>query len=111
MIQRFVATVELDNNNVLILDIRVPITPFMGLSKHRTCVNAMSWSPDFGRHLCSISDDARVFIWEVMDTGFRSGNGCDVEPVMWQILVVYPFVGFPSLCSYVYKLFVAFSAF
>lgn len=88
MIQRFVATVELDNNKVLILDIRVPITPFMGLSKHRTCVNAMSWSPDFGRHLCSISDDARVFIWEVMDTGFRSGNGCDVEPVMWQILVV-----------------------
>ncbi|CAJ1884758.1 unnamed protein product [Sphenostylis stenocarpa] len=81
---RFMATVGLDSSKVVILDIRLPTTPFMELGKHRTCVNAMSWSPDYGRHLCSVSDDARAFIWEVMDSArFPSSNGCDVEPLMW----------------------------
>ncbi|RZB48765.1 Vacuolar protein sorting-associated protein 55-like [Glycine soja] len=41
-------------------------------------LNGIKVTQDSGRHLCSLSDDARAFIWEVMDIGFSSGNGCDV---------------------------------
>ena len=82
---RFMATVGMNSNKVVIMDIRQPTTPFLELSKHRTSVNAISWSPDIGRHLCSVSDDSTALIWEVMETGFQSGNGDggDVEPLMW----------------------------
>ncbi|XP_061366768.1 WD repeat-containing protein LWD2-like [Gastrolobium bilobum] len=81
---RFMATVGMNSNKVVIIDIRLPTKPFMELSKHMTSVNAISWSPNLGRYLCSASDDARALIWEMMDTGFPTGiNGGDVEPTMW----------------------------
>lgn len=91
---RFMATVGLNSNKVVVLDIRIPTTPLMELKKHRTGVNAVSWSPDVGRRLCSVSDDSSALIWEVRDNmgiGIGIGMGLpnslngstDVEPVMW----------------------------
>lgn len=81
---RFIATVGMDSNKVVILDIRIPTTPLMELCKHKGSVNSISWSPKMGRQLCSGGDDARVLIWEVMG---RSSYGVqksgDLEPEMW----------------------------
>ncbi|XP_004303529.1 PREDICTED: WD repeat-containing protein LWD1-like [Fragaria vesca subsp. vesca] len=79
---RFIATVGVDSNKVVILDIRFPTAPMMELKKHGASVNAVSWSPRMGHQLCSVSDDSRAMIWEVVRTGFGS-DGADVEPEMW----------------------------
>lgn len=51
---RFVAMVKLDNNMVVILDIRRPTTPFMVLSKHITRVNAMPWCSQILEDICAL---------------------------------------------------------
>lgn len=82
---RFMATVGTDSNKVVILDIRLPTTPLLELCKHKGSVNAVSWSPQIGRQICSVSDDSRAMIWEVVGTEFQvSGiGGRDLEPEMW----------------------------
>lgn len=81
---RFMATVGMDSDKVVILDIRMPTTPLMELNKHKGSVNAVSWSPQIGRHLCSCGDDSRALIWEVVGAGFQPRNGGDdVKPEMW----------------------------
>jgi WD repeat-containing protein 68 len=79
---RFIATVGMDSNKVVVLDIRFPTTPLMELCKHKGCVNALSWAPRIGRQLCSAGDDSRALIWEVAEMGFRSEINGDVEPEM-----------------------------
>ncbi|PON78042.1 Guanine nucleotide-binding protein, beta subunit [Parasponia andersonii] len=80
---RYVATVGMDSNKVVILDIRIPTTPLLELCKHKGSVNAISWSPPIGGHLCSVGDDSRALIWDVVGPGFRSDGNGDVEPDMW----------------------------
>ncbi|OAY40832.1 WD repeat-containing protein LWD2 isoform X1 [Manihot esculenta] len=82
---RFVATVGMDSNKVVVLDIRFPTTPLMVLCKHKASVNAISWASVAGRQICSVGDDSRALIWEVVESVFRSenGDGGDMEPVMW----------------------------
>ncbi|XP_062165656.1 WD repeat-containing protein LWD1-like [Alnus glutinosa] len=80
---RFMATVGMDSNKVVVLDIRFPTTPLMELAKHKGSVNAVSWAPRIGRQLCSGGDDSRALIWEVVEMGFRSEINGDVEPEMW----------------------------
>ncbi|XP_057968338.1 WD repeat-containing protein LWD1-like [Malania oleifera] len=81
---RFIAAVGMDSEKVVVLDIRFPTTPLMELRRHRGSVNAVSWAPQFGRQLCSVGDDYRALIWEVVGAGLRAeaGDG-EVEPVMW----------------------------
>lgn len=76
------ATVGMDSNKVVILDIRFPTAPLMELKKHGASVNAISWSPCMGHQLCSVSDDSRAMIWEVVRSRIGS-DGADVEPEMW----------------------------
>jgi|UniRef100_A0A2N9EWV8 WD repeat-containing protein 68 len=80
---RFIATVGMDSNRVVILDIRFPTTPLMELTKHKASVNAVSWAPRIGRQLCSAGDDSRALIWEVVGPSFRSEINGDLEPEMW----------------------------
>ncbi|XP_068308927.1 WD repeat-containing protein LWD2-like [Pyrus communis] len=80
---RFIATVGMDSNKVVILDIRFPTSPLMELKKHGASVNAISWSPGKGHQLCSVSDDSRALIWDVVRHGFQSNGGGDAEPDMW----------------------------
>ncbi|GAV76202.1 WD40 domain-containing protein [Cephalotus follicularis] len=80
---RFMATLGMDSNKVVILDIRFPTTPLMELRKHKGSVNAITWAPFIGRQLCSVGDDSRALVWEVVSSDFRSAVGGDVEPEMW----------------------------
>lgn len=80
---RFMATVGMDSNKVVILDIRFPTTPLTELSKHSGSVNAISWAPRSGRQLCSGGDDSRALIWEVVGTDLKSEIHGDVEPAVW----------------------------
>ncbi|KAI4300512.1 hypothetical protein L6164_033882 [Bauhinia variegata] len=80
---RFMAIVGMDSNKVVIMDIRLPTTPLTELNKHKRSVNAVSWSPQIGRQLCSVGDDSMAMIWEVGGTELQAGNGGDVEPEMW----------------------------
>lgn len=80
---RFIATVGMDSNRVVILDIRFPTSPLMELNKHKGSVNAVSWAPRIGRQLCSVGDDSRALIWDVVGSSFRSEINGDLEPEMW----------------------------
>ncbi|KAL5739999.1 hypothetical protein ACOSP7_028881 [Xanthoceras sorbifolium] len=80
---RLMATVGMDSNRVVVLDIRFPTTPLLDLSKHKGSVNAISWAPCIGRQLCSVGDDSTALIWEVLGTEFPSENGGNLEPLMW----------------------------
>ncbi|XP_030548651.1 WD repeat-containing protein LWD2-like [Rhodamnia argentea] len=77
------ATVGIDSSKVVVLDIRFPTTPLMELNRHKASVNAISWAPRVGRQLCSVGDDSRVFIWDVVPAGFRPENAGEVEPEVW----------------------------
>lgn len=79
---RFMATVGMDSNKVVILDIRYPTNPLLELSKHKGSVNSVSWAPRIGRKICSAGDDSRALIWEV-GTGFQSETNGDLDPEMW----------------------------
>lgn len=81
---RFIATVGMDSNKVVILDIRFPTTPLTELCKHKASVNAISWSPTIGRHLCSVGDDSRALLWDVVGQVSRTDHNCgEMEPEMW----------------------------
>nr|DAD28884.1 TPA_asm: hypothetical protein HUJ06_030352 [Nelumbo nucifera] len=80
---KFIATVGMDSNKVVIMDIRFPTYPIVELRRHRGSVNAIAWSPHVGRQLCSVGDDSRALIWEVPLNGVRPESGDDIEPVMW----------------------------
>ncbi|KAL9240596.1 hypothetical protein vseg_014796 [Gypsophila vaccaria] len=88
---RYMATVLMDSNKVVVLDIRSPTMPVAELERH--CgggVNAVAWAPQSGAHLCSAGDDGQALIWEVpnvggagVGTGTGEGvGGSGVDPVL-----------------------------
>lgn len=86
---RFMATIGVDSAKVVILDIRFPTAPLAELNRHRGSVNAVSWAPRVGRQLCSVGDDSRALIWDVLGAaglcseGGSTGTAADMEPEMW----------------------------
>lgn len=41
----YLATIMMDSNYVIILDIRVPMLPIATLNGHKMCVNSIAWAP------------------------------------------------------------------
>lgn len=62
---RYMATILMDSNKVVILDIRSPTMPVAELERHRASVNAIAWAPQSCRHICSAGDDTQALIWEL----------------------------------------------
>ncbi|KAF2318411.1 hypothetical protein GH714_006831 [Hevea brasiliensis] len=62
---RYMATILMDSNKVVILDIRSPTMPVAELERHRASVNAIAWAPQSCRHICSAGDDAQALIWDL----------------------------------------------
>ncbi|XP_028790775.1 protein TRANSPARENT TESTA GLABRA 1 [Neltuma alba] len=62
---RYMATILMDSNKIVILDIRSPTMPVAELERHRACVNAIAWAPQSSRHICSAGDDSQALIWEL----------------------------------------------
>lgn len=74
---RYMATILMDSNKVVILDIRSPTLPVAELERHRAAVNAISWAPQSCRHICSAGDDGQALIWELPTVAGPNG----IDPV------------------------------
>lgn len=61
----YMATLLMDSNRVVILDIRSPATPVAELQRHQASVNAVAWAPHSSQHLCSAGDDGQALIWDL----------------------------------------------
>lgn len=61
--ENLIAAIEADINHVTITDARMPIVPVMRLIKHTKPVNALAWAPKSSVHICTVSDDKKVFVW------------------------------------------------
>ncbi|XP_008797643.1 protein TRANSPARENT TESTA GLABRA 1-like [Phoenix dactylifera] len=75
---RYMATILMDSNRVVIIDIRTPTVPVAELQRHHASVNAVAWAPQAARHICSAGDDGQALLWEVPAAGATvSPDGID----------------------------------
>ncbi|CAN0839153.1 Protein TRANSPARENT TESTA GLABRA 1 [Linum grandiflorum] len=65
------ATILMDSNKVVILDIRSPTVPVAD-------VNAIAWAPQSSKHVCSGGDDSLALIWELPTVAGPNG----IDPVL-----------------------------
>jgi len=66
----YLATIMMDSNTCVILDIRVPSIPVAELGKppqdgHTACLNSMAWAPHSSCHVCTAADDSQALIWNI----------------------------------------------
>ncbi|KAJ8760784.1 hypothetical protein K2173_021822 [Erythroxylum novogranatense] len=88
---RFMATILMDSNKVVILDIRSPTMPVAELERHRASVNAIAWAPQSSRHICSAGDDTQALIWELPTVAGPNGidpmsmysAGSEINQLQW----------------------------
>lgn len=76
---RFLATFATRSSAVLIIDVRVPGTPFMSLQSHSQPVNAFSLAPHSAQYICTGGDDKRALIWDLQKAA-QGARG--LEPVL-----------------------------
>lgn len=76
---RYMATILMDSNKVVILDIRSPTMPVAELERHAASVNAIAWAPQSCKHICSAGDDGQALLWELPTVA--GPNGIDPEMV------------------------------
>eukprot|EP00828_Plagiopyla_frontata_P003920 TRINITY_DN11325_c0_g1_i14.p1 TRINITY_DN11325_c0_g1~~TRINITY_DN11325_c0_g1_i14.p1 ORF type:complete len:405 (-),score=79.32 TRINITY_DN11325_c0_g1_i14:170-1384(-) len=60
----YVAVIAMDQNDITILDTRMPQTPLAKLNNHKNCVNALAWAPSSCSHICTVADDCQALIWD-----------------------------------------------
>ncbi|KAI3417847.1 WD_REPEATS_REGION domain-containing protein [Psidium guajava] len=88
---RYMATILMDSNKVVILDIRSPAMPVAELERHRASVNAIAWAPQSCRHICSAGDDSQALIWELPTVAGPNGidpmsmysAGSEINQLQW----------------------------
>ena len=65
----YLATVAMDSNEVILLDIRYPCIPVSRLGKHEGPINGIAWAPHSSCHICTASDDRKALIWDIQNVG------------------------------------------
>lgn len=88
---RYMATILMDSNKVVILDIRSPTMPVAELERHHASVNAIAWAPQSGRHICSAGDDSQALIWDLPSVAGPNGIdpmsvysvGSEINQLQW----------------------------
>ncbi|CAL1366545.1 unnamed protein product [Linum trigynum] len=88
---RYMATILMDSNKVVILDIRSPTMPVAELERHQGCVNAIAWAPQSSKHICSGGDDSLALIWELPTVAGPNGidpmsmysAGSEINQLQW----------------------------
>nr|QPF70692.1 TRANSPARENT TESTA GLABRA 1 [Lilium hybrid cultivar] len=93
---RYMATILMDSNRIVVLDIRSPAMPVAELQRHRAAVNAVAWAPQAPRHICSAGDDGKALIWELpvaagappvpldnVDPMFEYNAGAEINQLQW----------------------------
>jgi len=63
--QNYLATFFMEQNQVVIIDIRAPNVPVAELSGHNQYVNSIAWAPHSSSHICTGGDDKQVLIWDL----------------------------------------------
>ncbi|MQM22786.1 hypothetical protein Taro_055844 [Colocasia esculenta] len=76
----YMATLLMDSNRVVILDIRSPAMPVAELQRHQASVNALAWAPQSRRHICSAGDDGQALIWDLPMTPTMGHE--EIDPVL-----------------------------
>lgn len=92
---RYMATILMDSNKVVILDIRSPTMPVAELERHKASVNAIAWAPQSSRHICSAGDDTQALIWELPTVAGPNGidpmsmysAGAEINQLQWSAAV------------------------
>ncbi|KAK4351033.1 hypothetical protein RND71_030346 [Anisodus tanguticus] len=88
---RYMATILMDSNKIVILDARSPAMPVAELEKHQASVNAITWAPQSCRHICSAGDDGQALIWELPTVAGPNGidpmsmysAGAEINQLQW----------------------------
>lgn len=55
----------MDQNKVIILDVRSPSVPVAELAGHTSSVNGIAWAPHSACHICTAGDDKQALIWDL----------------------------------------------
>lgn len=71
----YLATLKMDDQEVIILDHRNPCIPVSVLSAHDAELNGMAWAPHSSCHICTVSDDKKALIWDIQDIPKVGGTG------------------------------------
>jgi len=61
----YIATILVDSQRVIIMDVRVPSVPVVTLQNHFAAVNSIQWAPHSSCHICSAADDSQALIWDL----------------------------------------------
>ncbi|KAJ8554230.1 hypothetical protein K7X08_024908 [Anisodus acutangulus] len=88
---RYMATILMDSNKVVILDIRSRAMAVAELERHQASVNAIAWAPQSCRHICSAGDDGQALIWELRTVAEPNGidpmsmysAGAEINQLQW----------------------------
>jgi len=77
----YIATFCVDNNKVIILDIRFPSVPAAELQGHSGCINAIGWAPHSSCHICTAAEDRQALIWDLSAIP-KPIEAAHVEPIL-----------------------------
>eukprot|EP00667_Euglena_gracilis_P015438 EG_transcript_16066 len=61
----YLATILVDGQEVIVIDVRVPSVPVVTLNNHFGPVNSLQWAPHSSCHICSAGDDNQALIWDL----------------------------------------------
>jgi WD repeat-containing protein 68 len=61
----YLATIPMESNKVIIIDVRIPSVPAAELEGHHGCVNAIAWAPHSSVHMCTAGEDSKALIWDI----------------------------------------------
>ena len=61
----YIATFMMDQNKVIVLDVRSPSVPVAELAGHSSSVNGLAWAPHSACHICTAGDDKQALIWDL----------------------------------------------
>ena len=64
----YIATLSMDSNTVVVLDVRSPAVPVTKLFGHQSNVNSLAWAPHSPSHICTAGDDCQALIWDLRRT-------------------------------------------
>lgn len=56
---------KLNENELMILDIRMTMNPCSYLEYHQKPVNSFKWAPYSDIHICTVGDDKNALIWDI----------------------------------------------
>ncbi|TMW88387.1 hypothetical protein EJD97_018622 [Solanum chilense] len=87
---RYLAVMS-DSNKIMILDMSSPGRPLVELARHQASFNAIAWSPQSQRHICSAGDDGQALIWELptverpngIDPMAMYSAGAEINQIQW----------------------------